>query len=167
MKALSLLLVLLSAMVFAEGFSRLSVGPLELQLPGGWRIVGNSQRVEGHGPDGQTLIANYASLKPGAVPEPSSQVLETARGFARDRMPGLAEKNGTVIRPVTERALADSQFEFSAASQGKRMFRDYYFVQYLLTSKNGMVYFTIEGFGNAAAAASSFDDILATRQWTE
>lgn len=167
MKALSLLLVLLSAVVFAEGGSRLSVGPLELQLPAGWRIASTPQRVEGHGPDGQNLIASYVSLKPGAVLDPSSQVLESARGFARDEMPRLAKKNGNVIRQVTELALADSLFEFSAVSQGKRMFRDYYFLQYLLPWKKGMVYLTIEGFGDAATAASSFEQILATQRWIE
>jgi len=82
-------------------------------------------------------------------------------------MPRLAKKNGNVIRQVTELALADSLFEFSAVSQGKRMFRDYYFLQYLLPWKKGMVYLTIEGFGDAATAASSFEQILATQRWIE
>lgn len=166
-RTLCMLLVLLSMVVTAESVSRLSVGPLVLQLPAGWRISGNSQRVESHGPNGQTLIANYASLITGAVPDPVSFVLETARGFARDRMPGLADKNGKVIRPVTERGLPDARSEFLAASQGKRMFRDYYFLQYLLTSKQGMVYLTVEGYGDASKAASYFDDVLATQQWVD
>jgi hypothetical protein len=167
MRALYLFLVLLSMVVAAEGVSRLSVGPLVLQLPAGWRITGNSQRVESHGPDGQTLIANYASLISGAVPDPASHVLETARGFAHDRMPGLAEKNGKVIRPVTEQGLPDARYEFSSASQGRRMFRDYYFMQYLFTSKQGMVYLTLEGYGEASKAAAYFDDVLATQQWVD
>jgi hypothetical protein len=123
--------------------------------------------VESHGPDGQTLIANYASLISGAVPDPASHVLETARGFAHDRMPGLAEKNGKVIRPVTEQGLPDARYEFSSASQGRRMFRDYYFMQYLFTSKQGMVYLTLEGYGEASKAAAYFDDVLATQQWVD
>ena len=47
------------------------------------------------------------------------------------------------------------------------MFRDYYFIQYLLTGKRGMVYLTVEGYGDAAKAASSFDDVLAGQQWVE
>jgi len=167
MRTLCLLLLLLSTVVTAESVTRLSVGPLVLQLPTGWRITGNSQRVESHGPDGQILIANYASLIAGAVPDPAAHVLETARGFARDRMPGLAEKNGKVLRPVTERELPGARREFSAASQGRRMFRDYYFMQYLLTSKQGMVYLTVEGYGDASKAASYFDDVLATQQWID
>jgi hypothetical protein len=111
------------------------VGPLSLQFSAGWRITGNSLRSESHGPQGQTLIATYISIVPGAVPNPASKALEGARGFARDRMPGFAEKNGRVVRPVTESTLPDSRVEFSAASEGKRMFRDYYFLQYLFPAK--------------------------------
>jgi len=82
-------------------------------------------------------------------------------------MPGLAAKYGKVLRPVTESLLADSHVEFSAASAGKRMFRDYYFIQYLIVGKRGMVYLTVEGYGDAAKAASSFDDILTAQQWIE
>jgi len=80
-------------------------------------------------------------------------------------MPGLAEKNGKVLRPVTESLLADSHVEFSAASAGKRMFRDYYFIQYLIAGKRGMAYLTVEGYAHAAKVASSFDDILTAQQW--
>ena len=82
-------------------------------------------------------------------------------------MPSVAEKNGKVIRPVVEQPLPDSRSQFSAASQGRRMFREYYFIQYLLASKHGMVYLTVEGYGNAAAALSTFDDVVATQQWAE
>ncbi len=47
------------------------------------------------------------------------------------------------------------------------MFRDYYFIQYLIVGKRGMVYLTVEGYGDAAKAASSFDDILTAQQWIE
>ncbi len=47
------------------------------------------------------------------------------------------------------------------------MFRDYYFIQYLLTAKQGMVYLTVEGYGDAAKAVSSFDDVLRGQQWIE
>jgi hypothetical protein len=167
MRTLLLLIALFPIGVLAEGESHLIVGPLNLTLFGEWRTTGNSQHFESHGPDGETLIATYASLVPGAVSDPTSKVLETARGFARDRMRGLAEKNGKVVRPVTESSLPDSSVEFSAASAGKRMFRDYYFIQYLLTAKQGMVYLTVEGYGDAAKAVSSFDDVLRGQQWIE
>jgi hypothetical protein len=167
MRVLCLVLAFLPFAAQADGGSHLAIGPLNLQLSPGWRTTGNAQHVESHGPDGQTIIATYAAIVSGSVSDPTSKVLETARGFARDRMPGLAEKNGKVQRPVTESSLADSRVEFSAASAGKRMFRDYYFIQYLIAGKRGMVYLTVEGYGDAAKAASSFDDILAAQQWIE
>jgi len=167
LRGLRLLLVFLPIVALAEGESRLVIGPLHLQISSGWRTTGNSQHLESHGPDGQILIVTYAAIVPGSVPDPAAKVLETARAFARDKMPGLAEKNGKVLRPVTESPLPDSRVEFSAASSGKRMFRDYYFIQYLLTGKQGMVYLTVEGYGDAAKASSSFDAILADEQWVE
>jgi hypothetical protein len=167
MQPLRLVLAFLPFVALADGESHLAIGPLNLQLSPGWRTTGNSQHLESHGPDGQTLIATYAAIVPGSVSDPTSKVLETARGYARDRMPGLAEKNGKVLRPVTEFLLADSRVEFSAASAGRRMFRDYYFIQYLIAGKRGMVYLTVEGYGDAAKAASSLDDILTAQQWIE
>jgi len=166
-RALCLLLAFLPFVALAEGESQLAIGPLHLMLSSGWRTTGNSQHQESHGPDGQTIIATFAAIVPGSVPDPAAKVLETAREFAKNGMPGLAEKNGKVLRPVTESPLADSRVEFSAVSAGKRMFRDYYFIQYLLTGKQGMVYLTVEGYGDAAKAASSFDEVLAGQQWVE
>lgn len=47
------------------------------------------------------------------------------------------------------------------------MFRDYYFIQYLLTAKQGMVYLTVEGYGDAEKAVVAFDEILTSQQWME
>jgi len=167
MRAFVLLLALLPSVILAEVESHLTVGPLVLPLSGTWQTTGNSLHCESHGPSGQTLIATYAALVRGASPDPVSQVLTTARGFARDKMPGLAAKNGKVVRPVTELITPESRILISAASAGKRMFRDYYFIQYLLPAKQGMVYITVEGFGDASQAAASFDDTLRASQWVE
>lgn len=35
------------------------------------------------------------------------------------------------------------------------------------TDKQGMVYLTLEGYGEASKAAAYFDDVLATQQWVD
>jgi hypothetical protein len=167
MRAIVLLFGFLPFLIFAEGQTQLTVGPLILPLTGAWQTNGNSLHLESHGPNGQTLIASYAALVRGVSPDPTTQVLQKAREVARDLMPGLAAKNGKVVRPVTESPSPESRIVFSAASAGKRMFRDYYFLQYLLTAKQGLVYITVEGYGDALQAAASFDEVLRDSQWTE
>jgi hypothetical protein len=82
-------------------------------------------------------------------------------------MPGLADKNGEVLRPLTETALPESRVQFSTVSQGRKAFQDYYFLQYLLGSSRSMVYITVEGYGVASEAADRFEKILATQRWDE
>ena len=91
-RALCLLLAFLPFVALAEGESQLAIGPLHLMLSSGWRTTGNSQHQESHGPDGQTIIATFAAIVPGSVPDPAAKVLETARMFAHDRMPALPKR---------------------------------------------------------------------------
>jgi hypothetical protein len=153
--------------VTAEELNVLRLGTLVLRIAPTWQFHGGAQRAEGRGPNGEGLIANYRVLRPEAPPEAVEHHVTTVQGFARGEMPRLAEKNGTVIRAVTEQLLPGGRFQFSAVSQGTKMFRDYYFLQYLLGSKRAMVYITVEGYGKATDAAASFDKIVESQEWAE
>ena len=169
MRSVGVFLIAMAVLLSPAGAQEVGIlhlGPLTLQFPVGWNFHGNPGRVEGRGPHEEGAIADYFSAK-GAVEDTAAAVLTTARGFANDKMPALAQKNGKVIRPVAEQTQADGRTEFSAVSQGKRLFRDYFFLQYLFSSKRGMAYFTVEGYGDAAAAAESFEKILATQHWSD
>jgi hypothetical protein len=137
-----------------------------LQFPAGWTMQGNSSRVEGRGPHEERMIADYYGVKDG-VTDPAAQVLSTAREFARDKMPELAQKDGAVLRPVTEQALEGGRTAFSAVTQEKKLFRARFFLQYLFASTRGWVYITVEGYGEAAPGAASFENILATQKWMD
>jgi hypothetical protein len=162
----ALLLVLTVFPIAAEDTAAVHIGPLILQFPSGWQTHGRTERVEGKGPQDERMIANYSGVKP-SVTDPSKAVLAIVHGFAREKMTELAEKSGKVVRAVTEESLANGRVEFSAVSQGKKMFRDYYLLQYLFTSTRGMIYITVEGYGEAAKAAESFEGILASQQWID
>jgi hypothetical protein len=162
----ALLLALAAFPIAAEDAAAVHIGPLVLQFPSGWKTHGNAERVEGKGPLEERMIANYSAVKP-SVMDPAKTVLTIVHGFVRDKMVELAQKSGKVVRAVTEESLANGRLEFSAVSQGKRMFRDYYFLQYLFTSTRGMVYITVEGYGEAPNAAESFEGILASQQWID
>ena len=152
----------------AEELNVLRLGTLALRLPTTWQFEsGPGQRAQGRGPNGEGIIANYRTLRPGAPPEVVTQHVSSARGIARDEMPRLAEKNGRVVRPVSERSFPNDRFVVSSASQGSRLLRDYYFLQYLLVSNRTFVYMTVEGYGNAAEAAASFDKTIDTQEWLE
>ena len=164
--AAALLLAMIALIAGAEEIGILHLGPLVLQFPAGWRMQGNPLRVEGLGPHEQRIIADYYGVKDG-VADPAAQVLSTAREFARDKMPELAQKNGNVLRPVTEQALEGGRTEYSAVTQEKKLFRAHFFLQYLFASTRGWVYITVEGYGEAPPAAESFERILATQKWMD
>jgi hypothetical protein len=133
-----------------------------------WRFTPGPHRAEGHGPQGEFVIMTYRTLLPDAPADVVEHHWKTIRGFATEKMPGIAASHrNEVRRPLTEIALPDGRVQFSTVSQGKKMFRDYYFLQYLLGSRRSMVYMTVEGYGNAEEAAERFERILATQQWNE
>lgn len=164
----ALLLLLAYTAASAQELYILRMGSLILSAPSTWRFEGGAnQRVEGKGPDGEGVIANYRFLKPGAPADVIDRHWTTIRGFASERMPGLASKNGDILRPLTETPLPENRVQYSTVSQGKKTFRDYYFLQYLLGSSRLMVYMTVEGYGNASEVAARFERILSTQRWEE
>ena len=162
----AILLALAVSIAAAEEIGILRLGPLMLEFPAAWKMRGNPSRVEGRGPHEEKMIADYYGVKAG-VADPAAQVLSTAREFARGKMPELAQKDGTVLRPVTEQALEGGRTAFSAVTQEKKLFRARFFSQYLFASTRGWVYITVEGYGEAAPGAASFEKILATQKWLD
>jgi hypothetical protein len=152
--------------VAADDSATVHIGPMVLQFPSGWQVHGSAERLDGKGPQDARMVANFSGVKP-SVTDPGKAVLAIVHGFARDKMAELAQKSGKVVRAVTEETLANGRIEISAVSQGKKMFKDYYFLQYLFAATRGMVYITVEGYGEAATAAESFEAILASQQWTD
>jgi hypothetical protein len=143
-------------------------GTLSLVFSPEWQITAGTQHVEGRGPQGEFMIMNYLNLPPDAPADAVERHWQVIRGFANDKMPGIAASHqNEVRRPLTETALPDGRVQFSTVSQGKKMFRDYYFLQYMLGSPRSMVFMTVEGYGNAEEAAQRFERILATQQWNE
>jgi hypothetical protein len=145
-------------------------GTLTLELTPEWQFTPGPepQRAEGRGPQGEFVIMNYRTLLPGAPADVVEHHWQTIRGFATEKMPGVAAAHkNEVRRPLTETALPGGRVQFSTVSQGRKMFRDYYFLQYLLGSPRSLVYMTVEGYGNAEEAARRFERILATQQWNE
>jgi hypothetical protein len=141
---------------------------LTLEFTPEWKFTPGQQRAEGHGPQGEFVIMNYRTLSPGAPADAVAKHWQTLKGFATEKMPGIATSHKQeVLRPLTETALPDGRVQFSTVSKGKKMFKDYYFLQYLLGSNRSMVYMTVEGYGNAEEAAQRFERILATQQWNE
>jgi hypothetical protein len=163
----TLVFAMLASIVSAQEHMLMRIGTLSIDFPVSWHFQGSGQRGEGRGPNGEEVIANYRVLRPGAPPEVTEQHWNTIRGFVKDKMPELAEKNGAVVRHVTESPLQDGRVQFSSISQGKRRGQDYYFVQYLLGSPRLMAYITVEGVGDGVQAAERFEKILATQRWSE
>ena len=158
---LSLFLSLISASTMAD---TLQLGSLALELPPGWQFRVGQQRVEGEGPDGQILIANFRSLPAGAAPQ-GDGMSKIAAGFANDQMPRIASKGKRVVRALEKTDTGDGHVRYSTISQSQRMLRDYYFLQYLFGTPQSMAYVTIEGYGDAAEAASRFDRVAAAARW--
>jgi hypothetical protein len=143
-------------------------GTLSLDFPPGWRFAPGDHRAEGHGPDGEFVIMNYRTLKPGVPPEVTAEHWKELKGLAEGKMPGLAAKHGNEVRrPFNETWTKDGRVQYSTVSQGKQFFKDYYFLQYMLGSPRMLAYMTVEGYGNAEEAARRFERILATQRWDE
>jgi hypothetical protein len=93
------------------------LGPLALHFSSGWQFDGSKRPIEGRGPNGEVVMVSYRGLEPGAPDNVRRQHIEMTHGFAKTRMPGLAESKGTVIRPVTEATRDDGRFMYSSATQ--------------------------------------------------
>jgi hypothetical protein len=106
-------------------------------------------------------------MKPDAPSEVREQHVNVVRGFAREKMPGIASKNGEVIQPVSETAVSENRVLFTAATKTSRSFGEGYFLQYLLSSSTAMVYLTFEGPGRAHDAIKHFGEIIARHRWAE
>ena len=165
--AIALLVVLVQSVALAADLRELRMATLTLQVPPTWHFTGSGERAEGKGPDGENVIASYRKMKADAPSDAIEYHWRVVRGFAADKMPGLASKYGTVLRAVTETHLPEGRVQFSAVSQTQRMLRDYYFLQYLFGSSRAMIYLTVEGYGNAEDAAARFESVLATQRWDE
>lgn len=146
----------------------LRTGTLTLVFTPDWQFTPGPHRAEGRGPEGEFVIINYRTLLPDVPTDAVEKHWQFIRGFASEKMPGIAtDHDNQIRRPLTETALPEGRVQFSTVSQGKKMFRDYYFLQYLLGSRRSFVYMTVEGYGNAEEAAQRFERILATQQWNE
>jgi hypothetical protein len=165
--AIATFLALVQTAAFADELLELRMATLALQVPATWRFTGTSERAEGKGPDGEYVIASYRKLKRDAPSDVIAYHWKAIRGFAKDKMPDLAVKNGEVVVAVSEKLLPGGRVQFSAMSQGKKMLRDYYFLQYLLGSSQSLVYITVEGYGSTLDAAARFEAILATQRWED
>ena len=146
----------------------LHLGTLDLEFPPPWRFQRSGLRAEGRGPDGESVIAQYRVLHPGAPAEVVAQHWSVIRNFARDEMPGIAAgRSSQVVRPVGETPRPDKRVQFSSVSRKEAAGGERYLLQYLLGSSRLIAYFTVEGPGDALQAAARFERILATQRWQE
>ena len=156
-----------AASTLAAELNTLRLGGVALHFPDTWKFEGGGGHAEGHGPDGEYVIATYRLLRADVPPEAVEHHLSSIDGFARDEMPRLAQKNGKVVRPVTKHELAEGRVIYSAATQDSKLLRDYYFLQYLLGSKRALVYITVEGYGKVSDVAPGFDKTVESADWLE
>ena len=70
------------------------MGTVSFRMPATWHFEGANQRVEGRGPYGEGVIANYRVLKPGAPKEVVDHLWKMTRGFATEKLPEVASKTG-------------------------------------------------------------------------
>jgi hypothetical protein len=162
---LRLMFALIVGAAIADDGPAIHAGPLTLTLAGGWVVSGDL--LSAHGPGGETLIARYYQRADSAGEHSRAAVMDTARTFASEQMLGISAKNGKPIGAVSETALPDGRALFTAASQGRKLLRPYYLLQYLVASHHGLAYLTVEGFGDAEREAQRFQPILMSQQWLE
>ncbi|WP_152447131.1 hypothetical protein [Janthinobacterium sp. HH01] len=138
--------------------------PLHLQLPSTWTLDSARRPMEGHGPDGEKMLVTIAR----ALPNKTTTAREDAHAFAQSVLKDVASRNGKlVVRAVEEFPVPEGKTAYSSASESSRMFRKYYFIQYLLASENAMFYFTFEGKGEALPALKRFDALMNEQRWDE
>ena len=165
--------VLIVALLFPEAGTSAEeqflfrAGPISLDLPATWEFKSERGTIEGKGPNGEVALVSIRRMRPGAPEEVRQQHMKIVRGFARDAMPNLASKNGEVVHPVTETELPEGRVLFFAATKTSRMFREGFFLQYLLASQTSMVYLTFEGTGNSKDASEYFSQVVAKHRWAE
>ena len=165
--AATLLCVVFVVPALAQETFLFRAGPLSLDLPSTWQFKSDRGSIEGKGPNGEVAIVSVRRMKPDAPQEVRDQHMKVVRGFARDAMPGLASKNGEVVGPVVESEIPDNRVMFASATKTSRMFKEGFFLQYLLASPTSMVYITFEGTGSATEAMRYFGEVVAKHRWVE
>jgi hypothetical protein len=141
---------------------------LKLILPPTWTFDGSKNPIEGFGPDGEKLLISVIRLRPGATDSKSFiSMKDEATNFAKDKLPVIATKNGLVaLRQVTPFPTLDGKVAFASVSEKSSFFSGkYFFLQYLLANDVTMIFFTVEGKGDALLAAERFDQYMKTQQW--
>jgi hypothetical protein len=169
---LTLLLVVCTATALpaqAEDVGVLHLRPLHLILPPTWTFDESKNPIEGRGPDGEKLLITIMKRRSDGGSNSPASAKDLASGFAKDKMPLLAAKDGkTVVRPVTPVSTPEGKVGFAAASEKSGLFSgEQYFVQYLLASDSALIYLTVEGKGKVSAVTERFDEIMRTQRWDE
>ncbi len=142
----------------------LHLNPLHIELPATWVIDGSRSPIEGRGPNGEKMLITVMRLQDGAV---SKSADEIARGFANAEMKRLGSEDGQiVIREVSPLPVSEGKAGYSMASQSSSFFGGKtYFIQYLLASSRAVIFFTIEGRGEAEPMMLEFDKYLESQRW--
>jgi hypothetical protein len=84
-------------------------------------------------------------------------------------MDELATKGGkTIVRPVSRIPAPEGKAGYSVASEATSLLGGKsYFIQYLLAAPGVIIYFTVEGKGEAKEAMERFDAFLQTQTWDD
>ncbi len=163
-------LVILVAFLFptlahCEQIGTLHLNPMHIELPSTWSFGNSEMPIEGKGPNGEKLLITIMKQKYKGTSTLSPE--EAAAGFVNGPMVELATKNGQkVVSAVSKFPTKEGNVAFSVASEssswlgGKK-----YFIQYLFSAPGAIIYFTLEGKGEAMPRMDEFNSYLATQQW--
>lgn len=150
-------LLLLSLASHAD---EMRVGSLHVPWPEQCVSQRQPRTIEVTCPGGETVLITPILAKPGlAQAQAEAQFLETAQDISRRIMAPAAAKCGEVLGGV-KRSTVNNAVVYSTASRCRRKRKEYYFLQYAVAGSGGLIFFTIEGFGNSAEQSARFDALF-------
>jgi len=159
----SIVAVLLCLAAHAES---VRFGSLSLEWPDGFTVKSTQVPFELSGPGGQTVLVTIMRLGKAANAEAEAVDVPKLLAMNERFLNAQAKKAGNVVVPMATETLPDgSTLQFTASTTGG-LFRQGYFLQYIITSSSGRIGFlTFEGSGDPVAENQKARPIFQTARW--
>lgn len=160
MRLLSLVLLLVVAGPAAA--DELRVGAMHLPWLQDCKGKTESRVISVDCPGGERVMITPLLAQAGLSREDAhAKYTQLAEDMSARVMVASAERQGKVVRSLTRVTSARNAMIHSIASERSRMGKTYYMLQYAVSGHGGIIFFTIEGYGNGGDQAKRFDPMFA------
>ncbi|MBI1397178.1 MAG: hypothetical protein GC151_14495 [Betaproteobacteria bacterium] len=139
----------------------LRIGTMHVPWLDGCKGKTERRRISMECPSGERITISALPRQQGSTDDEAwEKSVDLADELSKEIMIPSAEKHGEVMRALVRTKSKSNAVIHSIVSQRTRAGRDYFLLQYAVSGQGGVVFFTIEGYGEGAAQTSRFDGLF-------